>query len=77
MQSIFFPDKIKYMKKSYQNLEQVKKFLKLEKEFFALKQKTEIFTTKIPLSLKGKLKGVVITEEDLYQAKQSLFKVSS
>jgi len=46
----------------------------LEKEILKIKKGSEFKLSKKPISLKGILKGVKITEKDIQRAKKSLFK---
>ncbi len=50
------------------------KLEKLEKEILKIKKGSEFKLSKKPISLKGFLKGVKITEKDIQEAKKSLFK---
>ena len=50
------------------------KLEKLEKEILKIKKGSEFKFPKKPISLKGILKGVKITEKDIQEAKKSLFK---
>lgn len=57
--------------KIYSPIQYTKKVEQLEKELFKLKKKSFV---SVSLSLKGTLKGVKITHQDLESAKKSLFK---
>jgi len=53
----------------------VKKIEKVEKQLFELKQGGWFGFAKQPISLKGVLKKIKISDKDLKSAKKSLFKV--
>lgn len=54
--------------------EYAKKIDKIEIELLKLKKGGIFSIPSIPISLKGILKGIKITEEDIKKAKKSLFK---
>jgi len=50
------------------------KLEKLEKEILKIKKGVKFKLPKKPISLKGILKGIKISEKDIQKAKKSLFK---
>jgi len=62
------PKTVSFMK------EYTKKLDKIEKDLLKLKTEGSFGLPKRTISLKGILKGMTITEKDIEQAKESLFK---
>ncbi|MBU2219250.1 hypothetical protein KKG15_02045 [Patescibacteria group bacterium] len=52
----------------------IQKLEKIEKEILKIKKEGIFTLPKIPISLKGILKGVKISEKDMTSAKKSLFR---
>lgn len=50
------------------------KLAKIEKEILILKKGGVLKYSQTPISLKGILKGIKVTEKDIQQAKKSLFR---
>lgn len=57
-----------------QTTKYAEKLVKIEKELLKLKKGSGYPTSQIFISLKGILKGVKVAEQDIAQAKKSLFK---
>jgi hypothetical protein len=60
--------------KNQQTLTKLEKLEKLEKELLKIKKGGEFKFHKKIISLKGILKGIKISKEDIQKAKKSLFK---
>jgi len=52
----------------------IQKLEKIEKEILKIKKEGIFILPRIPISLKGILKGVKISEKDIASAKKSLFR---
>jgi len=61
------------MNTANQTIQLIKKLDKIEKQLFKIK-KEKFFPFKINISLRGILKGVNITDQDIQKAKKSIFK---